>query len=67
MVLVFVICMKDLPIAFLLSPTGFRPLAIAMFSRTSEGMLVEAAPYAAAIVVFSGVFVGFVLRHDRRR
>ena len=66
MVLVFVIAMKELPIAFLLAPAGFRPLAITMFSRTSEGMLVDAAPYAAAIIVFSAVFVGFVLRHDRK-
>lgn len=65
-VLVFVIVMKELPIAFLLAPTGFRPLAITMFSRTSEGMLLEAAPYAAAIIAFSALFVGFVLRHDRR-
>ena len=66
MVLVFVIAMKELPIAFLLAPTGFRPLAITMFSRTSEGMLVDAAPYAAAIIVFSALFVGFVLRHDKK-
>ncbi len=66
MVLVFVIAMKELPIAFLLAPTGFRPLSITMFSRTSEGMLIEAAPYAAAIIVFSALFVGFVLRHDRK-
>lgn len=66
-VLVFVIAMKELPMAFLLSPVGFRPLAVTMFSRTSEGMLVEAAPYAAAIIVFSGLFVGVVLRHDRKR
>lgn len=66
MVLVFVIAMKELPIAFLLAPAGFRPLAITMFSRTSEGMLVEAAPYAAAIIAFSAVFVGVVLRHDRK-
>ncbi len=66
MVLVFVIAMKELPIAFLLAPTGFRPLAITMFSRTSEGMLVDAAPYAAAIIAFSALFVGVVLRHDRK-
>ncbi len=66
MVLVFVIAMKELPIAFLLAPTGFRPLAITMFSRTSEGMLMEAAPYAAAIMAFSALFVGFVLRHDKK-
>ncbi len=66
MVLVFVIAMKELPIAFLLAPTGFRPLSITMFSRTSEGMLMDAAPYAAAIMVFSALFVGFVLRHDKK-
>lgn len=66
-VLVFVIAMKELPIAFLLAPTGFRPLAVSMFSRTSEGFLLDAAPYAAAIMVFSGLFVGVVLRHDRGR
>lgn len=66
MVLVFVIAMKELPIAFLLSPTGFRPLAITMFSYTSEGMLMQAAPVALAIILFSGLFVGFVLRHDRK-
>ena len=65
-VLVFVIAMKELPIAFLLAPTGFRSLAITMFSRTSEGMMVEAAPHAAAIVIFSALFVGLVLRHDRK-
>ncbi|WP_245771018.1 ABC transporter permease [Natronohydrobacter thiooxidans] len=66
MVLVFVIAMKELPIAFLLAPTGFRPLSITMFSRTSEGMLMEAAPYAAAIMGFSALFVGVVLRHDKK-
>ena len=66
MVLVFVIAMKELPITFMLAPAGFRPLAITMFSRTSEGMLMDAAPYAAAIMVFSALFVGFVLRHDRK-
>jgi iron(III) transport system permease protein len=64
-VLVFVTVMKELPIAFLLAPPGFRPLAIQMFSRTSEGMLVEAAPYAAAIIAFSALFVAVVLRRDR--
>jgi iron(III) transport system permease protein len=64
-VLVFVTVMKELPIAFLLAPPGFRPLSVQMFSRTSEGMLLDAAPYAAAIISFSAVFVGLVLRRER--
>lgn len=66
MVLVFAIAMKELPMAFLLSPVGFRPLAITMFSRTSEGMLIDAAPFAAAIIAFSALFVGIILRHDKK-
>jgi iron(III) transport system permease protein len=58
--------MKELPIAFLLAPTGFQSLSITLFSRTSEGMLVDAAPYAAAIILFSGLFVGVVLRHETK-
>lgn len=62
--LVFVIAMKELPIAFLLAPTGYVTLSVAVFSRTSEAMHVEAAPYAAAIVLFSSLFVGLLLRHE---
>ncbi len=66
LVLVFVVVMKELPIAFLLSPAGFRPLAVQLFSRTSEGMLIAAAPYAAAIIAFSGLTVAAVLRQEGR-
>ncbi len=62
--LVFVVAMKELPIAFLLAPTGYVTLSVAVFSRTSEAMHVEAAPYAAAIVLFSSLFVGLLLRHE---
>ena len=62
--LVFVMAMKELPIAFLLAPTGFTTLSVAVFSRTSEAMFAEAAPYAAAIVVFSALFVGLMLRYE---
>ncbi|MEO3433428.1 iron ABC transporter permease [Inquilinus sp. CAU 1745] len=67
MALVFIIAMKELPIAFLLSPAGFRTLAINVFSRTVEGMLANAAPYAAAIVIFSGLMIGVVLAHEGKR
>lgn len=67
MALVFIITMKELPIAFLLSPAGFQTLAINVFSRTVEGMLANAAPYAAAIVIFSGLMIGVVLAHEGKR
>ncbi len=64
MALVFVIAMKELPITFLLAPTGYTTLSVAVFSRTSEALMTEAAPYAAAIVLFSSLFVGLLLRHE---
>lgn len=67
MTLVFVIAMKELPITFLLAPTGYTTLAVNVFSRTSEAMLAEAAPYAAAIVLFSSLFVGLLLNYEGKR
>ncbi|TVQ22062.1 MAG: iron ABC transporter permease [Spirochaetaceae bacterium] len=64
--LVFVMAMKELPLAFLLAPTGFTTLSVAVFSRTSEAQLVDAAPYAAAIVLFSSFFVGLMLKYEGR-
>lgn len=65
--LVFISVVKELPITFLLAPTGHTTLSMAVFSRTSEGMMAEAAPYALMIVVFSSLFVGLILRHEGRR
>ncbi len=64
LLLVFVMAMKELPMAALLAPTGFRTLSVAVFTRTSEAMAAQAAPYAAAIVLFSSMFVGLVLRYE---
>lgn len=67
MVLVFVFLMKELPITFLLAPTGYNTLAVTVFSRTSEGMYPEAAPFAAAIIVFSSITVAFMLSNEGKR
>lgn len=66
LMLVFVMAMKELPISFLLAPTGFTTLSVAVFSRTSEAMMPQAAPYAAAIVLFSSLFVGLILKYEGR-
>ncbi|MCH8532081.1 MAG: iron ABC transporter permease [Saccharospirillum sp.] len=64
-VLVFLFCMKELPITFLLSPTGFSTLAVSVFSRTAEGQMAEAAPFAVAILLFSSLSVGMMLRQEK--
>lgn len=65
--LVFIMVVKELPITFLLAPTGYTTLATRVFAHTSEGMLYQAAPYAALIVLFSSLFVGLIMRYEGRR
>jgi iron(III) transport system permease protein len=65
--LVLMVTMKELPITFLLGPTGFTTLAVSVFSRTSEAMMAAAAPYALAIVLFSSLFVGLLVSYEGRR
>jgi iron(III) transport system permease protein len=62
--LVFLSCMKELPITFLLSPIGFRTLALNVWSYSNEAMFAEAAPFALTILVFSSVFVGILFSRE---
>jgi iron(III) transport system permease protein len=64
--LVLMVAMKELPLTFLLAPTGFTTLAVRVFTRTSEGMMAEAAPFALAIVVFSSLFVSLLVSYEGR-
>lgn len=64
-ILVFLVVMKELPITFLLAPTGYSTLALGMFSHTNEGLLAQAAPFACAILLFSGLSVVILLRSLR--
>ncbi len=65
--LVLMVAMKELPLTFLLAPTGFTTLAVRVFTRTSEGMMAEAAPFALAIVLFSCLFVSLLVSYEGRR
>jgi len=65
--LVLMVAMKELPLTYLLAPTGFTTLAVRVFTRTSEAMLAEAAPFALAIVLFSSLFVGLLISYEGRR
>jgi iron(III) transport system permease protein len=63
--LVFLSCLKELPITYLLSPIGFDTLSRQIFGFTSESMFAQAAPYALAIVTASGLMVGLVLMQEQ--
>ena len=62
--LVFLATMKELPLTFLLSPAGYETLALNVWGYTSEAMFAEAAPYGLAILAFSGIFVGVLIRQE---
>lgn len=62
--LVFLSCMKELPITFLLSPIGFETLALNVWSYSNEAMFAEAAPFALTTLIFSSVFVGILFSRE---
>ena len=64
--LVFLSCVKELPLTFLLAPVGFDTLATRVWGYTSEAMYAEAAPHALLIVAFSALFVGLLLTREKR-
>jgi len=63
---VFLSCMKELPMAFILSPIGFETLAVNVWSYSNEAMFSHAAPYALTILVFSSFFVSILFSRDWR-
>jgi iron(III) transport system permease protein len=65
--LVLMAVMKELPMTYLLAPSGYRNLAVRVFGLTNEAMMAAAAPYALAIVLFSSLFVGLLLAYEGRR
>jgi iron(III) transport system permease protein len=65
--LVFLSCMKELPITFLLSPVGFETLALNVWSYSNEALFAEAAPFALTILVFSSVFMGILFSREWSR
>lgn len=62
--LVFVMSMKELPIALMLSPPGYTTLSAAVFSRTSEALFAEAAPFAIALILLSSIILGITLKNE---
>ncbi len=64
---VFLSAMKELPLTFLLSPLGFRTLALRVWGFTNEALFAAAAPYALAIIAFSAAFVGLLLAQETGR
>lgn len=58
---VFLSAVKELPMAFLLSPLGFSSLAMGVWGATTEALYGVAAPYALVLIGASTLLVGLLL------
>jgi len=63
--LVFLSCMKELPLTTLLAPSNTNTLAMEVWSYSEESLYERVAPYALTILIFSSAFVGVLLLQGR--
>ena len=54
-VLVFILCLKELPVTLILSPIGFQTLATEIWSSASEAFFVKTALASIILVVIAGI------------
>ena len=63
--LVFLTTMKELPATLLLSPTGYRTLATAVWSNISEAYFAQAAAPALLLILLSSVPLALLTLRDK--
>ena len=63
-VLVFLATMKELPLTLLLRPAGYETLAANVWDYTSEVTYAEAALNAFVILLFSAIFIRFLIHNE---
>ena len=66
MVLVFLVTMKELPATLILGPLGFKSLASAVWSASSEAFFAQAAAPAIALILLSSVPLGILMMRAHR-
>ena len=62
--LVFLIAMKELPATLILGPLGFKTLATAVWSASSEAFFAQAAAPALLLIVISSIPMAFLVTRD---
>ena len=64
--LVFLITMKELPATLILGPLGFKTLATAVWSASSEAFFAQAAAPALTLILIASVPMAFLVMRERR-
>ncbi|MCY4530124.1 MAG: iron ABC transporter permease [Chloroflexi bacterium] len=62
--LVFLIAMKELPATLILGPLGFKTLATAVWSASTEAFFAQAAAPALLLIVISSLPMAFLVTRD---
>ncbi len=62
--LVFLIALKELPATLILGPLGFKTLATAVWSASSEAFFAQAAAPALSLIVISSIPMAFLVTRD---
>jgi iron(III) transport system permease protein len=60
--LVFLSCIKELPLTIILAPLDFETLALKVYGYATEAMFAQAAPYALTIVLLSALLASILYR-----
>jgi len=60
--LVFLSCIKELPLTIILAPLDFETLALNVYGHATEALFAEAAPYALTIVLLSALLTSVLFR-----
>ena len=65
--LVFLVTMKELPATLILGPLGFKTLATAVWSASSEAFFAQAAAPALMLILSSSVPMAVLVLRERSR
>ena len=63
--LVFLVTMKELPATLILGPLGFKTLATAVWSASSEAFFAQAAAPALTLILSSSIPMAVLMLRER--
>jgi iron(III) transport system permease protein len=61
--MVFLLCMKELPVTLILSPIGFTTLATTIWSTAEEAFFAQAAISSLVLIIVSSIPMLFLIRN----
>ena len=66
-ILVFILCLKELPATLILSPVGFRTLSTSIWASASEAFFMDTAAASLILVIIAGIPSYLFMSNDLSR